>query len=66
MYLVIVYHGVDPEIHGPFQTREARDQRVREDYDPEHVYIKLFLESGEPTVEPYSHEEMTALIGAEQ
>lgn len=57
-YLVFVHDDIDPELMGPFSSKEYRDDRaiaLRKEFGKDHgIYLLDIDGPGKPTIETYS------------
>lgn len=57
-YIVFVYDDIDPEIRGPFPSKEMRDDAatmLRKDFGKDHGIYPLDIDNhGKPTIETYT------------
>lgn len=69
-WLIHVWGDVEPQLYGPFETDNDRDEVVREINEDEGKDAGCMIEleidaTGVPSVEPYSGGEMMEIMGEE-
>lgn len=56
-YVLFIYEDVEPQLYGPYDTTEDRDQKARElrvEEGEDHGIYMLDMDSGLPEVNSYS------------